>query len=68
MILLSEKTFENETFKKIISLIRRCFFNYSNQKNFSFSSLVTYQEFKEDIQNFIMNIMKSFFRRIPIKR
>lgn len=42
MILLSEKTFENEKFKKIISLIRKCFFNYSNQENFSFSSLVTY--------------------------
>ena len=56
MNLLSNKTFEDENVKRITNLLKECL----TDKSFFFAKLVTYQEFKDDIYNYIISIMYNF--------
>ena len=60
MNLLSNENFEDENVKIITNLLKKCFTNYQREQNFSFSKLLTFQEFKENIYNFITSIMHKF--------
>lgn len=60
MQLLTDKTIENEKVKKVISLIKKCFMEFPKEKSFSFSKLTKYDDFKNDIYNFIVSIMNDF--------
>ena len=60
MNLLSSKTFEDDNVKKITNLLKEYLMNIQNKKSNSFSNLVTYQEFKDEIYNFINSIMHIF--------
>lgn len=60
MELLTGKTMTDENIKKITGLIKKVLIEFQKEKSFSFSKLVTYQEFKDDIYNFIISIMYNF--------
>lgn len=60
MQLLTDKTIENENVKKVISLIKKCFKEFPKEKSFSFSKLTAYDDFKNDIYNFIVSVMNDF--------
>ena len=67
MNLFSDKTFEKESGKKLIKLIRDVIFGIQKDKNFCFEKIVTYENFENIICDFLLDAMKTFLENYKIE-
>ena len=66
MNLLCEKTFEKESGKKLLNLIRDVIYGIQKDKEFCFGKLISYENFENVIRNFILDVMKTFLENNKI--
>lgn len=67
MNLICEKTLEKESGKKILNLIRDVIYGIEKDKEFCFEKLISYENFKNVIHDFILDVMKTFLKSNKIE-
>lgn len=67
MNLLSEKTFEKDSGKKLLNLIRDVIFGIQKDKEFCFEKLISYENFENVIYDFLLDVMKTLLESNKIE-